>query len=74
MSERLASPSLPFYAHWPPRTSQPSRSTQLEFGAARFEGVKKFSEGNIGGIWWDFVCPFKTKKDELQKLDLSLKL
>ncbi|XP_044495916.1 zinc finger protein 1-like [Mangifera indica] len=42
--------------------------------AARFEGVKKFSEGNIGGIWWDFVCPFKTKKDELQKLDLSLKL
>ncbi|XP_031286557.1 zinc finger protein 1 [Pistacia vera] len=46
-------------------------------GAARFESVRKFSavnEGNIGGFWWDFVSPFKTKQDELQKLDLSLKL
>ncbi|XP_044487594.1 zinc finger protein 1-like [Mangifera indica] len=46
-------------------------------GAARFEGVRKFpavNEGNIGGFWCDFVSPFKTKQDELQKLDLSLKL
>lgn len=46
-------------------------------GVSKFENVKKFSpvtEGNIGGYWCDFVSPFKTKQDDLQKLDLSLKL
>ncbi|XP_002527314.2 zinc finger protein 1 [Ricinus communis] len=46
-------------------------------GVARFESARKFSpvrEG-IGGYWWDGgVNHLKTKKDDLQKLDLSLKL
>jgi hypothetical protein len=47
-------------------------------GVARFESTRKFSpvstEG-IGGFWWDGgVNHLKTKQDDLQKLDLSLKL
>lgn len=55
-------------------SSPPSSSVS---GTARFEGVRKFSQANEGinkGYWWDSVSPFKTKQDELQKLDLSLKL
>ncbi|KAJ4718610.1 putative Zinc finger protein [Melia azedarach] len=47
-------------------------------GVGRFESVRKFSAVNDantnGGYWWDSVSPFKTKQDDLQKLDLSLKL
>ncbi|KAB1218783.1 Zinc finger protein 1 [Morella rubra] len=46
-------------------------------GVARFDSSLKFSpetEGSIGGFWWDSFGPLKTKQDELQKLDLSLKL
>ncbi|KAL5574485.1 hypothetical protein UlMin_016184 [Ulmus minor] len=45
--------------------------------AARFEAVKRFSPATEGidGLWWDRVGHLKTKPDEqLQKLDLSLKL
>ncbi|KAJ6326196.1 hypothetical protein OIU78_013320 [Salix suchowensis] len=47
-------------------------------GVARFESARKFSpvsnEG-IGGFWWDVgVNHLKAKQDDLQKLDLSLKL
>ena len=45
--------------------------------AARFDTVCKFSPAKterIGGLCWDTVGPLKTKQDELQKLDLSLKL
>ncbi|KAL5759064.1 hypothetical protein ACOSP7_021675 [Xanthoceras sorbifolium] len=58
--------------------SSSSSSTVSGGGAARFEGVRKFSQENEGinkGYWWDStVSPFKTKQDDLQKLDLSLKL
>jgi hypothetical protein len=46
-------------------------------GVARFDTVRKFSPAKterIGGLWWDTVGSLKTKQDELQKLDLSLKL
>lgn len=49
-------------------------------GAARFDSVCKFPEGIGGGFWWDSsnstsVGHLKTKQeDQLQKLDLSLKL
>ncbi|KAH7547463.1 hypothetical protein FEM48_Zijuj01G0312800 [Ziziphus jujuba var. spinosa] len=46
-------------------------------GAARFETARKFSqatEGTGGGFCWNSVGFSKTKQDELQKLDLSLKL
>lgn len=46
-------------------------------GAARFETARKFSPATegIGGYWWDGgVNHLKTKQDDLQKLDLSLKL
>ncbi|CAK7336285.1 unnamed protein product [Dovyalis caffra] len=47
-------------------------------GVARFESSRKFSpvsaEG-IGGFWWDGgVNHLKTKQEDLQKIDLSLKL
>ncbi|KAF2321515.1 hypothetical protein GH714_000214 [Hevea brasiliensis] len=46
-------------------------------GVARFETARKFSPAKegIGGFWWDAgVNHLKTKRDDLQKLDLSLKL
>ncbi|KAG5227859.1 zinc finger protein [Salix suchowensis] len=48
-------------------------------GVARFEITRKFSPAStegIGGFWWDGsgVNHLKTKHDDLQKLDLSLKL
>ncbi|KAJ6713834.1 C2H2 AND C2HC ZINC FINGERS SUPERFAMILY PROTEIN [Salix viminalis] len=48
-------------------------------GAARFEITRRFSPAStegIGGFWWDGsgVNHLKTKQDDLQKLDLSLKL
>ena len=46
-------------------------------GVARFETARKISpvrEG-LGGYWWDNgVNHLKTKRDDMQKLDLSLKL
>ncbi|TXG46763.1 hypothetical protein EZV62_026057 [Acer yangbiense] len=62
-----------------PSSSSISSSTHVvSGGAARFDqGVRKFSQPNEGinkGYWWDSVSPFKTKQDDLQKLDLSLKL
>jgi hypothetical protein len=47
-------------------------------GVARFESARRFSpvitEG-IGGFWWEVgVNHLKAKQDDLQKLDLSLKL
>ncbi|BBG99177.1 zinc-finger protein 1 [Prunus dulcis] len=57
-----------------------SSSSSSGGGVGRFvnsTSVRKFSpvtEG-IGGLWWNSsVGHFKTKQDELQKLDLSLKL
>ncbi|XP_062086904.1 zinc finger protein 3-like [Humulus lupulus] len=48
-------------------------------GPARFESGRRYSpvsshrdDGEIGGFWWNSTS--KTKQDELQKLDLSLKL
>lgn len=41
--------------------------------SSRFDAVRRFSPASrdeIGGLWWNS----KTKQDELQKLDLSLKL
>ncbi|KAG2723234.1 hypothetical protein I3843_02G138900 [Carya illinoinensis] len=51
-------------------------------GAARLDSSRKFSPATegIGGFWWDSVglsslnSHWRTKQDELQKLDLSLKL
>ncbi|KAK9281593.1 hypothetical protein L1049_004496 [Liquidambar formosana] len=45
-------------------------------GAARFDGVRKFSPAGegIGGYCWDSNSHLKSNKDELKKLDLSLKL
>ncbi|XP_057968007.1 zinc finger protein 1 [Malania oleifera] len=49
-------------------------------GAARFEGMRKFSQGGSEGIgvanWWESATAphLKTNQEELQKLDLSLKL
>lgn len=53
-----------------------SSPTSTSVGAARFDIVRKFSPSTegIGGFWWDSVGRLKTKPDELQKLDLSLKL
>lgn len=52
-------------------------SSSSSGGAARFETVRKFSrpasEG-IGGYWWNNSNNLKMNQDELQKLDLSLKL
>ncbi|EXB50403.1 Zinc finger protein 3 [Morus notabilis] len=42
-------------------------------GPARFDAVRRFSPEEIGGLWWN-SGHLKTKQDELQKLDLSLKL
>uniref|UniRef100_A0A5B6ZUV6 C2H2-type domain-containing protein n=1 Tax=Davidia involucrata TaxID=16924 RepID=A0A5B6ZUV6_DAVIN len=44
--------------------------------AARFDGVRKFSPASdgFGGYRWDTSSHLKTNQDELQKLDLSLKL
>lgn len=51
-------------------------SSSASGGPARFDSVRKFSPATegIGGFWWDSVGGLKTKQDELQKLDLSLKL
>lgn len=46
-------------------------SSSSSIARARFDGMKKFSQENQ---LWDSVSPFKTKQDDLQKLDLSLKL
>ncbi|KAJ7951973.1 putative Zinc finger protein [Quillaja saponaria] len=48
----------------------------LEMGSSSTSGgVRKFSPGTgIGGHWLGTVGHFRTKKDDLQKLDLSLKL
>lgn len=43
-------------------------------GAVRFDSSRKFSPVTDGGFWWDRVGHLRTKQDELQKLDLSLKL
>ncbi|KAF5453285.1 hypothetical protein F2P56_028198 [Juglans regia] len=51
-------------------------------GAARLDSSRKFSPATegIGGFWWDSVglsslnSHWRSKQDELQKLDLSLKL
>ncbi|OAY36976.1 zinc finger protein 1 [Manihot esculenta] len=46
-------------------------------GVARFESARKFSPAREGieGYWWDAgVNHLKSKRDDLQKLDLSLKL
>ncbi|KAI8544218.1 hypothetical protein RHMOL_Rhmol08G0278700 [Rhododendron molle] len=46
-------------------------------GAARFDGVRKFSPvagDGVGGFRWDSGSHLKANQDELQKLDLSLKL
>ncbi|KAJ7962776.1 putative Zinc finger protein [Quillaja saponaria] len=45
-------------------------------GLPRFDGVRKFSPATegIGGYWLGTIGHLKTKKDDLQKLDLSLKL
>ncbi|KAF5739037.1 hypothetical protein HS088_TW12G00235 [Tripterygium wilfordii] len=45
-------------------------------GAARFENSRPFSPAGegVGGYRWDGLGHLKTKKDEMQKLDLSLKL
>lgn len=51
-------------------------SSSASGGPARFDSVRKFSPATegIGGFWWDSVGRLNTKQDELQKLDLSLKL
>ncbi|XP_059458732.1 zinc finger protein 1 [Corylus avellana] len=52
-------------------------SSPASGGAARFDSVRNFSPATtegIGGFWWDTVGRLKTKQDELQQLDLSLKL
>ncbi|PON57290.1 Zinc finger, C2H [Parasponia andersonii] len=49
-------------------------SSSSSGGPARFEGVRRFSpvgHEEIGGFWWNSS---KNKQDEMQKLDLSLKL
>ncbi|KAF5726970.1 putative zinc finger protein [Tripterygium wilfordii] len=45
-------------------------------GAARLGSSRTFSPAGegIGGNWWDSVGLLRTKKDDMQKLDLSLKL
>lgn len=46
-------------------------------GAARFDGVRKFSPlagDGVGGYRWDSSSHLKANQDELQKLDLTLKL
>lgn len=46
-------------------------------GGQRYEKFRKFSQTGDeenGGFWWGSLSHLKTKQDELQKLDLSLKL
>ncbi|GFZ04029.1 zinc finger protein 3 [Actinidia rufa] len=46
-------------------------------GAARFEGIRKFSPAAVdvvGGYRWDSGSHLMAKQDDFQKLDLSLKL
>lgn len=52
-------------------------SSSSSGGTPRFENARKFSRpgsDGIGGFWWSNSSNLKMNQDELQKLDLSLKL
>ncbi|KAJ4829145.1 hypothetical protein Tsubulata_012152 [Turnera subulata] len=52
----------------------PASGSSTTSGVARFQTARKFSPATEG-YWWDSgLNHLKTKKDDLQKLDLSLKL
>ena len=54
-----------------------SSSSSSGGGVGRFENVRKFSlpaSDGIAGFWWNNSNGLKMNQDELQKLDLSLKL